>query len=127
MPESRLYAQLVEFENKLDATVSRKKLDIQEALAKPMKIKRVLRVFVSNTAADQYTHERAGEASAFDAMPSWTLRVEGRLLDPPNTRKSSAVSAKFSSFVKSIYVELQRDASLYPEGNTIEVPSTLSH
>ncbi|KAG1470521.1 hypothetical protein G6F56_002635 [Rhizopus delemar] len=38
VPESKLYTELVEFEKKLDETIMRKKLDIQEALGKPTKV-----------------------------------------------------------------------------------------
>lgn len=40
---------LLAFEQKLDATLTRKKLDIQEALKRPMKIKRKLRIYVSHS------------------------------------------------------------------------------
>ena len=49
MPESHAYMDLLAFEQKLDATISRKKLDIQEALKRPMKVKRKLRIYVSHT------------------------------------------------------------------------------
>lgn len=49
MPESQAYMDLLAFERKLDATIMRKRLDIQEALKRPMKQKRKLRIFISNT------------------------------------------------------------------------------
>lgn len=39
---------LLAFERKLDQTITRKRLDIQEALKRPVKMKRKLRVFISN-------------------------------------------------------------------------------
>ena len=65
-----------------------------------------------------------------DTIPSWTLRIQGRLLDvrlffshkqPPNTRKPPTNPPRFSNFVKKVVVELKRDESLYPQGNIIEV------
>lgn len=38
VPESQGYMDLVAFERKLDATIMRKRLDIQEALKRPMKV-----------------------------------------------------------------------------------------
>lgn len=38
VPESQAYMDLLAFERKLDATIARKKLDIQEALKRPMKV-----------------------------------------------------------------------------------------
>lgn len=49
VPESQAYMDLLTFERKLDATIMRKRLDIQEALKRPMKQKRKLRIFISNT------------------------------------------------------------------------------
>lgn len=39
VPESQAYMDLLAFERKLDATIMRKRLDIQEALKRPMKVK----------------------------------------------------------------------------------------
>ena len=55
----------------------RKRLDIQEALKRPMKQKRKLRIFISNTF---YPAKEAGEGEE-GSVASWELRVEGRLLD----------------------------------------------
>merc|ERR1711963_853232 len=49
VPESQAYMDLLQFERKLDSTIMRKRLDIQEALKRPMKQKRKLRIFISNT------------------------------------------------------------------------------
>ena len=49
VPESQAYMDLLAFERKLDSTIMRKRLDIQEALKRPMKQKRKLRIFISNT------------------------------------------------------------------------------
>jgi len=38
VPESQAYMDLLTFERKLDATITRKRLDIQEALKRPMKV-----------------------------------------------------------------------------------------
>ncbi len=48
MPESQAYMDLLTFEQKLDATITRKRLEIQEAIRRPMKQKRKLRVFISH-------------------------------------------------------------------------------
>ena len=40
VPESQAYMDLLAFERKLDATIMRKRLDIQEALKRPMKVRR---------------------------------------------------------------------------------------
>ena len=42
VPESQAYMDLLAFERKLDATITRKRLDIQEALKRPMKVCNIL-------------------------------------------------------------------------------------
>lgn len=77
VPESQAYMDLLAFERKLDSTIMRKRLDIQEALKRPMKQKRKLRIFISNTFYPAKEPSEGEEGS----VASWELRVEGRLLD----------------------------------------------
>lgn len=75
---------LLSFERKLDSTIMRKRLDIQEALKRPMKQKRKLRIFISNSAvpAKEAAPEGGDGTPASEASTaSWELRVEGRLSD----------------------------------------------
>ncbi|CAL1286470.1 unnamed protein product [Larinioides sclopetarius] len=122
VPESQAYMDLLTFERKLDSTIMRKRLDIQEALKRPMKPtqnykifffqqKRKLRIFISNTF---YPGKPEGESGEEPTVPSWELRVEGRLLDD-----QSKVKRKFSSFFKSLVIELDKD--LYgPDNHLVE-------
>ncbi|CAO3630561.1 unnamed protein product [Mucor hiemalis] len=100
----------------------KKRLDVQEALGKPTKVRRTLRIFVSNTAADQ--NSELDEINNFEVnnenAPSWTLKIEGRLLDPLIPTKKAQPIQKFTSFFKSIIVELNRNPEMFPEGNIIE-------
>lgn len=133
MPESQAYMDLLAFERKLDATIMRKRLDIQEALKRPMKQKKKLRIFISNTF---YPAKEPGETEE-GTVASWELRVEGRLLDDskndPNkvvalisvliiiilTFSNFQVKRKFSSFFKSLVIEL--DKNLYgPDNHLVE-------
>lgn len=93
MPESQAYMDLLAFERKLDATIMRKRLDIQEALKRPMKQKRKLRIFISNTF---YPAKEAGEGEE-GSVASWELRVEGRLLDDT---KNDPNKVKISLFLE---------------------------
>ncbi|KAF9910339.1 SWI SNF, matrix associated, actin dependent regulator of chromatin, sub d, member 1 [Linnemannia zychae] len=124
VPESKLYTELLEFEKKLDATIMRKRLDLQETLNKPVKTKRTLRIFISNLSHDQETPESDDEEPRLDSgpTPSWTLKVEGRLVDEANASayKNRQTSKKFSSFFRSVMIELERDSNLYPNGNFVE-------
>ncbi|KAF9344898.1 SWI SNF, matrix associated, actin dependent regulator of chromatin, sub d, member 1 [Mortierella sp. AD094] len=124
VPESKLYTELLDFEKKLDATIMRKRLDLQETLNKPVKIKRTLRIFISNLSHDQDTPESEDDEPQLDKgpTPSWTLKVEGRLVDEVNASayKNRQTSRKFSSFFRSVMIELDRDSNLYPNGNFVE-------
>jgi len=128
VPESHAYMDLLSFERKLDFTITRKRLDIQESIKRPMKQKRKLRIFISNTfspgkAVDGLTglENDTSLNSDLTTVPSWELRVEGRLLDDQNISKpeQSKMKRKFSSFFKSLVIELDKD--LYgPDNHLVE-------
>ena len=56
---------------------------MQEALKRPMKVKKKLRIFISNTFYPARGEGgAAGETTGDDAsVASWELRVEGKLLE----------------------------------------------
>ncbi|CAG9763852.1 unnamed protein product [Ceutorhynchus assimilis] len=124
--ESQAYMDLLAFERKLDATIMRKRLDIQEALKRPMKQKRKLRIFISNTfypAKEPYPDGPDGPG-AERLVASWELTVEGRLLDD-SKNDPNKVKRKFSSFFKSLVIEL--DKELYgPDNHLVEWHRTLT-
>ncbi|XP_063156789.1 SWI/SNF-related matrix-associated actin-dependent regulator of chromatin subfamily D member 2 isoform X2 [Candoia aspera] len=76
VPESQAYMDLLAFERKLDQTIARKRMEIQEAIKKPLTQKRKLRIYISNTFTPGKEESEGGERIA-----SWELRVEGKLLD----------------------------------------------
>uniref|UniRef100_A0A8C0R8K1 SWI/SNF related BAF chromatin remodeling complex subunit D2 n=1 Tax=Canis lupus dingo TaxID=286419 RepID=A0A8C0R8K1_CANLU len=121
VPESQAYMDLLAFERKLDQTIARKRMEIQEAIKKPLTQKRKLRIYISNTFSPSKAEgDTAGTAGppggtpAGDKVASWELRVEGKLLDDPSKQKR-----KFSSFFKSLVIEL--DKELYgPDNHLVE-------
>ncbi|KAG8936115.1 SWI/SNF complex component snf12 [Tulasnella sp. 419] len=122
--ESQFYHELQDMERKLDWTMMRKRMELQEAFGKTIKTRRKLRVFISHTASGQ-SWQGASFTNGLDfdsgvGIPSWTLRIEGRLLDSPVARLNKGTTRKFSSFLKSMVVEFDRDTSLYPEPNIVE-------
>ncbi|OWA51577.1 SWI/SNF-related matrix-associated actin-dependent regulator of chromatin subfamily D member 1 [Hypsibius exemplaris] len=126
VPESQAYMDLLAFEKKLDYTISRKRIEIQEALRKPQKIKKKLRIFVSHTFMPGKLDTDGGDGS----FPMWELRVEGRLLEDLNKQTPQADASrpapeppksrrKFSSFFRSLVIELDR--GLYgPDNHLVE-------
>ncbi|XP_077169696.1 SWI/SNF-related matrix-associated actin-dependent regulator of chromatin subfamily D member 2 isoform X2 [Paroedura picta] len=109
VPESQAYMDLLAFERKLDQTIARKRMEIQEAIKKPLTQKRKLRIYISNT----FTPGKE-DCDGSERIASWELRVEGKLLDDTSKQKR-----KFSSFFKSLVIEL--DKELYgPDNHLVE-------
>merc|ERR1712117_844420 len=112
VPESQAYMDLLQFERKLDSTIMRKRLDIQEALKRPMKQKKKLRIFISNTTFPAKEGEEGSVAS-------WEMRVEGRLMEEDKSGEPNKNKKKFSSFFKSLVIEL--DKEMYgPDNHLVE-------
>ncbi|PWN45344.1 hypothetical protein IE81DRAFT_308961 [Ceraceosorus guamensis] len=174
VPESAVYGDLCRVERSLDWTVARKRAEVSESISKTPKVKRILRIFLSNTCANQpfqrasadgdvpSTLEGTGVHNAENAtasteaegsndggadkaqsstdavvtnsadVPSWTLRIEGRLVAPSNLSRAASAQAaqaaatrvgahKFTNMVRAVVVELQRDQALHPnESNMVE-------
>jgi SWI/SNF-related matrix-associated actin-dependent regulator of chromatin subfamily D len=62
--------KLLDMERRMDATLDRKKLDIQETLNQPDKVTGTLRMYIFNTHANQAQSE-ASEHPAANAPPFW--------------------------------------------------------
>ncbi|KAG9312916.1 SWI/SNF complex 60 kDa subunit [Chiua virens] len=128
--ESQMYQNLLEMEKKLDWTMTRKRVEVQDALARNPTTARTLRVFVSHTVSGQpwQVGEGDGEGDTVNfetgqGIPAWSLKVEGRLLELPNQRsRDKTPPRKFSTFIKRMIMELDRDPHLYPDGNIVEWP-----
>ncbi|OMO71716.1 hypothetical protein COLO4_28094 [Corchorus olitorius] len=118
LPECALYTQLLEFEAKIDATLSRKKIDIEQSLKNPSCVQKTLRIYVFNTYSNQGPADPDKKSTE---APSWSLKIIGRILedgkDPVVAGKLQQSYPKFSSFFKKITIYL--DASLYPDNHVI--------
>ena len=109
----------------------RKRYDIQDALRKPVKSKRVLRVFLSNMSHNQPWSKEGmigfGVTEGDEDTPSWTLKIEGKLLDDSPKTGKSGTPKKFSSFVRSLVVEFDRSSISPTDVNVVEVCFTFPH
>ncbi|KAJ9152955.1 hypothetical protein P3X46_026459 [Hevea brasiliensis] len=121
LPESALYTQLLEFEAHVDAALSRKKVDIQEALKNPPCVQKTLRIYVFNTFANQI---RTIPKKPNAEPPTWMLKIVGRILEdgidpdqPGVVQKSNPLYPKFSYFFKRVTIML--DQRLYPDNHMI--------
>ncbi|KFD68099.1 hypothetical protein M514_03436 [Trichuris suis] len=124
VPEAQAYADLLVFERKLDSIMKRKRCNIQEALKRPVKVRRKLRIFISHTF---FPAKKEEEDEGAPCLSQWELRVEGRLLDEmpgqlpnePSIDLNRFPKRKFSSFFKSLVIEL--DKNLYgPDNHLVE-------
>ncbi|XP_074309074.1 SWI/SNF complex component SNF12 homolog [Silene latifolia] len=127
LPESALYTQLLEFESRVDAALTRKKVDIQEALRNPPCVQKTLRVYVFNTFTNQ---TQSIPKKPNSDPPTWTLKIIGRILedgiDPEQAAlmKPNPMYPKFSNFFKRVTITL--DQRLYPENHSIVWENTRS-
>jgi SWI/SNF-related matrix-associated actin-dependent regulator of chromatin subfamily D len=133
------YQKLRELERKLDATMMRKRLDIQDQ-PRDVKRRRTMRIWISNTAENQPWQSTGMDADTFDfgdnSQATYRVKVEGRLLDDEDvldstdgdeegamdtdgetTEKKSASGemTKLSHFFKKITIDFDRPPSLQPD------------
>ncbi|KAG5637443.1 hypothetical protein H0H81_004552 [Sphagnurus paluster] len=124
--DSRMYQDLLEMERKLDWTMMRKRVEIQDALARNPTTTRTLRLFLSHTVSGQHWQTGGDITANFETgegIPAWAFKIEGRLLELPTQRTRDKIPPrKFSTMIKRMVIELDRDPNLYPEGNIMEAP-----
>lgn len=79
------YKSLRDLEKRLDASIVRKRLDIQDSISKTVKKYRTMRIWISNTVENQPWQTGAGQnGAAPGSNPGsgrYKVRIEGRLLD----------------------------------------------
>ncbi|KAJ4306652.1 SWI/SNF and RSC complex subunit Ssr3 [Collariella sp. IMI 366227] len=79
------YKNLRDFERRLDATMTRKRLDIVDSLTRNTKRYRTMRIWISNTVEDQFWQQSSLNNDSFDFTAnldaSYRVKIEGRLLD----------------------------------------------
>ncbi|CAA7262676.1 unnamed protein product [Cyclocybe aegerita] len=131
--DSKMYQDLLEMERKLDWTMMRKRAEVQDALGRTPTTIRTLRIFLSHTVSGQLwqTGGDIGTIANFETgegIPAWSFKIEGRLLEVPNQRnRDKTPQRKFSTLIKRMVVELDRDPTLYNDGNIVEWPRAPGH
>ena len=118
IPELDSYQQLLEAEKKLDVYLARKKIDIFQSISQWNNSKQAhrdfshedkdhnkyLRIYISNIAENQPWQDASQDLS----NGTWTMRIEGRLLDLQTAE--DAKRAKFSSYIQDIAVDFKKPA-----------------
>lgn len=122
-----------EIERKLDATMMRKKLDMQDQTQRQEKRPRTMRIHIWNTAENQPWQNTSMDPDAFDfgdsSQATYKVHIDGRLLDEedslddPDAGKDARphapgihVRTRLSHFFKQITVDFDRPPSLQPDG-----------
>jgi len=105
-PDANLFSELLEAEKKFDWTLSRKRQEVKDATSKDLTVgeigclisaianwlvqcKRTLRIFLSHSVQNQpWQRATAGDGSepavnfeTGEGVPSWTFRIQGKLLE----------------------------------------------
>ncbi|KAI8630849.1 hypothetical protein F5Y19DRAFT_36362 [Xylariaceae sp. FL1651] len=79
------YRDLRDFERRLDATMTRKRLDIVDSVSRSVKRWKTLRLWITNTAEDQIWQGNGLNVDTFDFSsnlePTYRVKIEARLLD----------------------------------------------
>jgi chromatin remodeling complex protein RSC6 len=126
LPDSEVLYRLVTFERQVDIFLRKRQLAMQEALPDQAQRKntfpKTLRICVSNTCDNQPSgyHLDASQSSSLKELPSWTLKIEGRLVDSktgvPEVAGKHGPVRKFSSFFKRIVIEFDKE-QMAPDTN----------
>ncbi|VEL28499.1 unnamed protein product [Protopolystoma xenopodis] len=97
IPESESYMELLEVEKKLDLVLMHKRLTLQEAMKKPFKTKRKLRIMLSSIfkPGTPPSIRSDGQIIQPESVPGWELKVEGQLLDKSGSVCSHRVNSMF--------------------------------
>jgi SWI/SNF-related matrix-associated actin-dependent regulator of chromatin subfamily D len=149
------YKRLREIERKLDAVMMRKRLELQDQRQRAMPRTRKLRIWISNTAENQPWQGKDLDENAFDfnsgVDATYKVQIVGKLIDETETEENkehkepeqpveteegkeeaerkipTPSKPQFSSFFKSIVIELDRNKTLQPDiSNVIEWKKTAS-
>ncbi|KAK4215026.1 SWI/SNF and RSC complexes subunit ssr3 [Rhypophila decipiens] len=88
---AQAYKSLRDFERRLDATMTRKRLDIVDSVNRNPKRFKTLRIWIKNTVEDQFWQSNTLDVNSFDFSEnlesSYRVKIEGRLLDDDDSSK----------------------------------------
>ncbi|KAI0742381.1 hypothetical protein C8Q80DRAFT_1187942, partial [Daedaleopsis nitida] len=117
--ESAMYRDLLQMERKLDWTMTRKRVE-HDALQRIISATRTLRIFLSHTVFGQACQREGPNPETGENIPAWQLRIDGLMLERQKERNPPQPPTQFSTVIKHMVVEIDRDTTLYPDGNIVE-------
>lgn len=86
-------------QKRVDDAIQRRRVEVREAVQRVERVKRRLRITVTNTHANQPSTASEGPTSAGESTgpsepPCWTLLIHGRILDPDPSTAAAAGTAQ---------------------------------
>jgi SWI/SNF-related matrix-associated actin-dependent regulator of chromatin subfamily D len=142
------YKDLRDVERKLDYTMMRKRLDIQDSIHRNVKRHKTMRIWISNTADNQPWQAKGLDENAFDFTTgedgTYRVKIEGRILeddsdetallndsedgsddedeakenDTMDNKQAKSPQKRLSHFFKSISVEFEKAKGMPTEAMT---------
>ncbi|KAL0564275.1 SWI/SNF and RSC complex subunit Ssr3 [Marasmius crinis-equi] len=120
--DSKMYQSLLDMERKLDWVMTRKKVEVH-SFGRGVSTNRTPRLLLSHIVSRQAWQPQEEDSTGETNVPAWELKIERRVLELPNQRsKDKGPPREFSTLIKRLGVELDRDPKLYPESNNVERP-----
>ncbi|KAK3906458.1 Serine/threonine-protein kinase ksg1 [Staphylotrichum tortipilum] len=116
------YKNLRDLERRLDATMTRKRLDIVDSLSRNTKRYKTMRIWISNTVEDQFWQNNSLTVDSFDFTSnlesSYRVRVEGRLLEDEYELEAEAEERKLNE-TETDADKMETDTPTKPKPKTV--------
>lgn len=118
VPESRLYSRLLKFEQRVEATTSRKLVQMNEILSDSKPLQKTLRLYIHNEAHNQSNINELSHYNSKDenSPPSWTLKIQGVVFDGETAIQSKNPHRTLSNLLHRMVVQLDPDYYGQEEG-----------
>ncbi|KAK3314798.1 hypothetical protein B0H66DRAFT_563675 [Apodospora peruviana] len=119
---AQAYKSLRDFERRLDATMTRKRLDVVDSVSRNAKRYKTLRIWISNTVEDQFWQANSINVDSFDFSEnlesSYRVKIEGRLLDDEDDSSKEDDEAKQAG-AKEDGDKMETDSPNKPKGKPV--------
>ncbi|KAK8143198.1 SWI/SNF complex component snf12 [Beauveria asiatica] len=131
-PESaQRYRDLKDIERLLDATITRKRLDVLDNTHHPTKLTKTLRIWINNTVQDQVWQGNGPTSDSFDfsgaAEASYRVTMQGCLLDEASEDEVRIKPSAANAVTEDNDFKMNEDAVTTESSGTVSNKSKLSY
>ncbi|KAM3445977.1 hypothetical protein MY3296_010110 [Beauveria thailandica] len=131
-PESaQRYRDLKDIERLLDATITRKRLDVLDNTHHPTKLTKTLRIWINNTVQDQVWQGNGPTSDSFDfsgaAEASYRVTMQGCLLDEASEDEVRIKPSAANAVTEDNDVKMNEDAVTTESSGTVFNKSKFSY